>query len=206
MHSNTFHHWSNAFMSLLLGFFPFKGIVRSFTFKWTILRKISCLMLISISKRESLLSASVLAALTSLSEDTCWGKSSMVRSTVNRGKKPQGPIKSVLRKIPHTQMNDYPNISLSLYIFSKGSSGFWETVSKTGLRYSRGIAKNNKGVHWVINEVWLECNLLTGNVGGKRCSFFKKKFYWSIVDLQSCVSFRSTKGWISYTYTYNHSF
>ena len=32
------------------------------------------------------------------------------------------------------------------------------------------------------------------------------KFYWSIVDLQSCVSFRCTTKWISYTYTYIHSF
>ena len=34
----------------------------------------------------------------------------------------------------------------------------------------------------------------------------KKFFYWSVVDLQCCVSFRCTAKWISYTYTYIHSF
>ena len=35
-----------------------------------------------------------------------------------------------------------------------------------------------------------------------------KKFYWRIVDLQCCVSFRCTAKWFSYTYinTYIHSF
>ena len=37
-------------------------------------------------------------------------------------------------------------------------------------------------------------------------SFFKINFYWSIVDLQCCVSFRCTAKWISYAYTYIHSF
>ena len=32
------------------------------------------------------------------------------------------------------------------------------------------------------------------------------KFYWSIVDLQCCVSFRCTAKWFSSTYTYVHSF
>ena len=34
---------------------------------------------------------------------------------------------------------------------------------------------------------------------------FFKKFYWLIVDLQCCISFRSTAKCISYTYTYSHS-
>ena len=42
--------------------------------------------------------------------------------------------------------------------------------------------------------------------GGLQVSFvsFIKKFYWSIVDLQCCVSFRYTAERISYTYS--HSF
>ena len=35
---------------------------------------------------------------------------------------------------------------------------------------------------------------------------FLKNFYWSIVDLQCCVSFRCTAKWMSYTYTYTHFF
>ena len=34
----------------------------------------------------------------------------------------------------------------------------------------------------------------------------KNKFYWSLVDLQCYVSFRYTAKWISYTYTYIHSY
>ena len=37
-------------------------------------------------------------------------------------------------------------------------------------------------------------------------SIKKKKFYWSRVDLQCNVSFRYTAKWISYMYTYTHSF
>ena len=36
--------------------------------------------------------------------------------------------------------------------------------------------------------------------------FFFYNSYWSVVDLQCCVSFRCTAKWISYTYTYIHSF
>ena len=34
------------------------------------------------------------------------------------------------------------------------------------------------------------------------CRFFFKKNYWSIVDLQQCVSFRCTAEWFMYTYMY----
>ena len=32
------------------------------------------------------------------------------------------------------------------------------------------------------------------------------EFYWSMVDLQSCVSFEYTAKWISYKHTYIYSF
>ena len=32
--------------------------------------------------------------------------------------------------------------------------------------------------------------------------FFKNLFYWTIVDLQHCVSFRCTANWFCYTYVY----
>ena len=35
---------------------------------------------------------------------------------------------------------------------------------------------------------------------------FVFNFYWNIVDLQHCVSLCCTAKWISYTYTYIHSF
>ena len=38
------------------------------------------------------------------------------------------------------------------------------------------------------------------------CPFFFFFFNWSIVDLKCCVSFCWTAKWISYTYTYIHSF
>ena len=36
--------------------------------------------------------------------------------------------------------------------------------------------------------------------------FFFFKLYWSIVDLKCCISSRCTAVWISYMYTYIHSF
>ena len=35
---------------------------------------------------------------------------------------------------------------------------------------------------------------------------FKKKFYWSIVDIQCCIGFKCIAKWFSYTYTRIHSF
>ena len=39
-----------------------------------------------------------------------------------------------------------------------------------------------------------------------KCLKFFKILYWSIVDLQCCVSFRCTAKWIMYAYTYIYSF
>ena len=43
--------------------------------------------------------------------------------------------------------------------------------------------------------------------GGGNCTYllFIKNFYWIIVDLQCCVSFRCTAKWLSYTNTQIHS-
>ena len=47
----------------------------------------------------------------------------------------------------------------------------------------------------------LEC-YLQGSLDMQLTTFF---FYWRIVELQCCVSFRHTAKWISYTHTYIHS-
>ena len=36
-------------------------------------------------------------------------------------------------------------------------------------------------------------------------SFFKKKLYWSIIDLQCCVNFTCTAKWFRYTHTHTHT-
>ena len=36
--------------------------------------------------------------------------------------------------------------------------------------------------------------------------YFLFNFYWSRIDLRCCVSFSCTAKWVSYTYTYIHSF
>ena len=38
--------------------------------------------------------------------------------------------------------------------------------------------------------------------GNAKIPFFKKKFYWSIVNLQCCDNFSCTTEWFSYTYTH----
>ena len=37
-------------------------------------------------------------------------------------------------------------------------------------------------------------------------TYLLNEFYWSIVDLQCCISFKCIAKWFSYTYTYIHSF
>ena len=61
-------------------------------------------------------------------------------------------------------------------------------------------AENNPNVHWQMNKQ----NVVYRNSG---ILFSLKKewnsfFYWSIVDLQSCVNFCCTAKWFSYIYVY----
>ena len=45
-------------------------------------------------------------------------------------------------------------------------------------------------------------NMRTLNIElGNSSIFFLNKFYWRLVDLQCCVSFRSTAKWVSHTHT-----
>lgn len=93
------------------------------TCKRTILWNTSSLMLISISKRESLLSASVLAARTSLSDDTCWGKSSMVLSTAEgeTTMNMTGPVKGAGSQVSPRRWIIMLALKFSFCAFCKGS-------------------------------------------------------------------------------------
>ena len=54
---------------------------------------------------------------------------------------------------------------------------------------------------------WILVRLISAVIQGEIPNFrYFKKFYWSIVDLQCHISFRCTEKWISYSYTYIHSF
>ena len=56
-------------------------------------------------------------------------------------------------------------------------------------------------------ELPLPCSLWTMSLFFFNFIFlFSKNVYWSIVDLQCCISYCYTAKWISYTYTYIHSF
>ena len=107
--------------------------------------------------------------------------------------------------------------------FSKGSSSprDWTLVSCTGVRFFTvwatrtywifctllgggsdllpevtGYLLKNRLKNCLVILIWLDvcCSLSLFCFG---CKFF---FYWSIVDLQYCVSFCYTAKWISYTY------
>ena len=55
---------------------------------------------------------------------------------------------------------------------------------------------------------WLLFLMFSNSIGQKLSFFlsFKNNFYWDIVDLQCCVSFRCIAKWISFTDTYICSF
>ena len=50
---------------------------------------------------------------------------------------------------------------------------------------------------------WLDLLAVQGTL--KCLVFFKKKLYWSIIDLQCCVNFTCTAKWFRYTYTHMHT-
>ena len=51
---------------------------------------------------------------------------------------------------------------------------------------------------------WAE--LMEAVAGRLYCKEFKNNFYWTIVDLQYCVSFRCTAKCVSYAYTYTYTY
>ena len=61
--------------------------------------------------------------------------------------------------------------------------------------------QEGKSGPWTLS--WAEAGVL---LNPNALPLFKKNFVWSIVDFQCCVSFRCTAEWISYKYTYIHSF
>lgn len=69
------------------------------------------------------MSASVLAARTSRSDDTCWGKSSMVLSTVEGEKTMNmaGPGKGAGSQVSPLEVSNYAAIKFSFCAFCKGS-------------------------------------------------------------------------------------
>ena len=91
-------------------------------------------------------------------------------------------------------------------------------ILRSGCCYSHLIKWRNwdlKSFHsWVCDQVVLKLSLLTSLsllfllfqiclcdyfILFFTISFFKINFYWSLADLQCCVSFRCTAKWISYT-------
>ena len=64
--------------------------------------------------------------------------------------------------------------------------------------------------HYSQNHPSLSCFLWPRNKPQHRghlvSLFLINFFYWNIVDLQCCISFRYTAKWFSYTYTNIHSF
>ena len=84
----------------------------------------------------------------------------------------------------------------------KKKMGLLKSTPFPVLTLSQGVVtKQRCSCWWGLQNVQpLGCDRET------ELSSLKKKMYWSIVDLQCCVSFRCKTKWISYTDTYIPSF
>ena len=82
-------------------------------------------------------------------------------------------------------------------------SGGWDTIQIVAQKRGLMLGRWEQGVP---SQRWLGCCELGEFCGVNSQSLsFLKSFYWSVVDLQCCVSFRYTAKWIRLTYTYIHS-
>ena len=71
--------------------------------------------------------------------------------------------------------------------------------------HDKGLAIKKAEMLNMMLSSWIKHSDITLNIKClKKISFFKKHFFWSIVDLLHCVGFRCTAKWSSSTYM--HSF